>query len=130
MGRKILAIDDDQDFVTMMELTLKAFDFDPVIAIEGSEGLKKFEAEKPDLVLLDIMMPGIDGFKILEQIKSNPSRHKHTPIIMLTAKADSADRDKALSLGADDYVTKPFEPMTLKRKIEFLLSKTNCGSRQ
>ncbi|MBI2252314.1 MAG: response regulator [Armatimonadetes bacterium] len=122
MGKKILVIDDNVEFTVMIELILKSFGFEPIIALNGKEGLKKVELEKPDLALLDIMMPGIDGFEVLLKIKSHPE-YKNIPVIMLTAKTDDSDKKKAFDFGANDYITKPFKSMILKQKIENFLIK-------
>lgn len=111
---KILVVDDEKAIVDILKFNLQREGYNVVTASNGEEGLQVFEREKPDLVLLDIMMPKMDGLQVCKTI-----RNKHdTPIIMLTAKAEEVDKVLGLELGADDYVTKPFSVRELMARIK------------
>ena len=101
---KILVVDDEASIVTMLAYNLKKEGYDVVTAEDGEVALEKFESEKPDLLLLDIMMPKMDGYEVCRKIREK----SNVPIIMLTARADEVDKVVGLEMGADDYVTKPF----------------------
>ena len=104
MGSKILVVDDEREIADVVELYLKNENYQVVKCCNGRDALEAVEKEKPDLALLDVMLPDIDGFTILQKI-----REKYTfPVIMLTAKAEELDRILGLEVGADDYLTKPF----------------------
>jgi len=112
MARKILAVDDEKHIVRLIQVNLERQGYDVVTAFDGKEALQKVEAERPDLVVLDVMMPYMDGFEVLQNLKRNPST-RDIPVIMLTAKAQDADVFKGLQSGVDLYLTKPFNPMEL-----------------
>ncbi|HON08555.1 MAG TPA: response regulator, partial [Verrucomicrobiota bacterium] len=107
MRYKILIVDDEPDVIELVEYNLKNAGFDVIKSVDGNEALKKIQNENPDLILLDIMLPNIDGFEICKILKRNPDTAA-IPIIMLTAKAAEVDRVVGFELGADDYITKPF----------------------
>jgi DNA-binding response OmpR family regulator len=113
---KILVVDDEADIVSTIEYRLKACDFQVITAGNGQEGLDKATAEIPDLVLLDINMPIMDGHEMLARLRSLGNL-KDTPVIMLTAYSDRRDVSKAAELGISDYVTKPFDFSDLMEKI-------------
>ena len=119
---KILVVEDDLPTVELLDFTLKEEGYEVVAAYDGAEALRKIEKEKPDLILLDIMLPGMDGFQICQLIKHNIN-FMHIPVIMVTAKIRREDRDLGLEKGADDYITKPFEPSYLTEKIKRYLLK-------
>lgn len=121
MPDKILVIDDEQDILRIVAYSLQKWGYNVVTAANGQEGLDKMEAENPDLVLLDAGMPVMTGFQMLEEIRSNPE-WKNIPVIMLTAHSDPKDIAKARTYGIVDYVTKPFDPMELREKLERALS--------
>lgn len=106
---KILIIDDDADLVSLLTDNLQLEGFSPSPAYNGEDGLLKLSQENFDLVILDVMMPGMKGTEVLAKIRE----HSHIPVIMLTARGDPADRIIGLELGADDYVPKPFTPREL-----------------
>lgn len=121
---RVLVVDDESDIVSTIQYRLKFGEFDVITASNGQEGLEKAEKEKPDIILLDINMPIMDGHEMLERLKSNPDL-KDTPVIMLTAYSDKRDIVKAADLGVADYVTKPFDFAELMEKISNALeSKT------
>ena len=118
---KILAIDDDAHIRELLRLYVEKEGYEFVPAANGLEGLDKLETMKPDLVLLDLMLPGIDGLEVCKRIhqKSN------VPVIMLTAKGEVFDRVLGLELGADDYIVKPFEPKEIMARIKAVLRRSS-----
>ena len=118
--KKILIADDRYEVVELVKATLEGEDYQVIDASDGKEALEKIKREKPDLVLLDIIMPRMDGFEVLSEVKKDP-RTKDIPIIMLTAKGQKLDKDKGRRLGAQDYIVKPFSPSHLLIKIEEVL---------
>ena len=114
MGSKILVVDDEREIADVVELYLKNENYQVVKCYNGRDALEAVEKEKPDLALLDVMLPDIDGFTILQKI-----REKYTfPVIMLTAKTEYMDKINGLTLGADDYMTKPFRPLELVARVK------------
>ena len=122
--RKVLLIDDEEDFSRIVKMNLELLDADYFVerANNGKEGLKKADSFKPDLILLDIMMPKMDGFEVLKRLKENPDTSA-TPVIMLTAKSDEESRLQASQLYNEDYITKPIEASDLKARIEGVLGR-------
>ena len=118
--KKILIVDDKLEVVELVKATLEGEDYQVIDASDGREALEKIGKEKPNLVLLDIIMPKIDGFEVLDKVKKNP-KTKDTPVIMLTARGQKLDKDKGRRLGAQDYIVKPFSPSHLLHKIEEVL---------
>lgn len=112
MPRKILACDDEKHIVRLIQVNLERAGFDVVTANDGKEALLKIAQERPDLVVLDVMMPYMDGFEVLQNLRRNP-RTRDIPVIMLTAKAQDADVFRGWQSGVDCYLTKPFNPMEL-----------------
>jgi DNA-binding response OmpR family regulator len=123
---KILIVDDEQDIVNTVQYRLKSCDFNVITAGDGKEGLEKVINEKPDLVLLDINMPIMDGHEMLERLRSNPDT-KSIPVIMLTAYSDRRDISKAADLGIEHYVTKPFDFADLMDKISKALESSEIA---
>lgn len=118
MGKsKILVIDDEPSILNVVTAYLKSEGYDYNTAEDGPSGLKAFKAFKPDLVILDIMLPGMDGIEVLNQIR----RESDVYVIMLTAKSEEVDKVVGLSIGADDYLTKPFSPRELMARIKAAL---------
>ncbi len=117
---KILVVDDEKRMVRFIQLNLEQDGFQVVTAYNGNEALDQVRTQLPDLVLLDIMMPDIDGFEVLKKIREV----NDVPVIMLTAKGEEDDRVKGLELGADDYITKPFSPRELVSRIKAVLRRT------
>ncbi len=120
MKTKILVVDDEPDAVEMIEVNLKALGYEVLSAGGGEEALQKARAALPDLILLDIMLPEVDGMEVCKILRRDP-RTSGIPIVMLTAKAGEIDRVLGLELGADDYVTKPFSPRELVLRVKRLL---------
>lgn len=121
---KILIADDEPSLRLLVRATLSANkSFDLIEASDGTEALSKAQSEMPDLLLLDVMMPGLSGFEVCERLKNDPNTKKII-IIMLTAKGQESDRDWAISVGTDYFLTKPFSPIELFNLIEKILSKT------
>ena len=114
---KVLIADDDRDLLDLIAFTLSQAGFLPIKAPDGSAALARFESEGPDLIVLDINMPGASGFKVCETIRTQSG----VPIMMLTARDEEEDLVRALELGADDYLTKPFSPRTLLARIKALM---------
>ena len=117
---KILAVDDEQRMVRFIQLNLEQDGFQVITAYNGKEALEQVRTQLPDLVLLDIMMPDINGFEVLKKIREV----NKVPVIMLTAKGEEDDRIQGLELGADDYITKPFSPRELVSRIRAVLRRT------
>jgi len=119
-GKTVLVVDDESRMVEFIAMNLELEGFRAVRAANGSEALEKASKEHPDLVLLDIMMPEMDGFETLQGLRETSS----VPVIFLTAKSEEVDRIKGLDLGADDYITKPFSPRELVSRIRAVLRRT------
>ena len=120
VGRKILIVEDEQDIAQLVQHYLQKEGFRSVTATSGVEAVKKVKEEKPDLIVLDLMLPEMDGLEVCKQVRSTPDTAM-LPIIMLTAKAEESDTIVGLELGADDYVTKPFSPKALVARVKALL---------
>ena len=116
----ILAVDDEVHILELISFNLKAAGYHVVTALTGEEALKRCEVEKPSLVLLDIMLPGIDGLEVCRRLKGDRTT-SNIPIIMLTARGDEVDKILGLELGADDYITKPFSVRELIARVKALL---------
>lgn len=112
MPRKILAVDDEKHIVKLVQANLVRHGYDVVTAYDGKEALQKVTDEHPDLVILDVMMPFMDGFEVLQTMRRNKST-RDIPVIMLTAKTQDTDIFKGWQSGVDCYLTKPFNPMEL-----------------
>ena len=120
MDRKILIVDDEKNIVDIIAFNLKKEGYTVITAADGEEGVQKAMEENPDLILLDIMMPKLDGYEVCKKIREK----KNTPIIMLTARAEELDKVLGLELGADDYVTKPFGVRELMARVKANLRKS------
>lgn len=117
---KILVVDDEASIRQIVEARLNMAGFDVFTAADGEEALEVYRASRPDLIVLDIMMPRLDGLQVCREIRKQDS----VPIIMLTAKGEIPDRINALEMGADDYVTKPFSPRELEARIKAVMRRT------
>jgi two-component system KDP operon response regulator KdpE len=116
-NKKILVVDDEERMLRFIRLNLEHDGFQVIEAIKGHEALDKMRTGMPDLILLDVMLPDLDGFEVLKMVREI----SNIPIIMLTAKGEEDDRVKGLELGADDYVTKPFSPRELVSRVKAVL---------
>jgi two-component system, OmpR family, alkaline phosphatase synthesis response regulator PhoP len=126
MPKKILAVDDERHIVRLVEVNLARAGYQVVTAYDGREALQKVESEKPDLVVLDVMMPYMDGFEVLRNLKANAAT-ADIPVIMLTAKAQDADVFRGWQSGVDCYLTKPFNPMELLTFVKRIFDSQATG---
>lgn len=117
---KVLIIDDEEHIVDLIKYNLEANGFQTIVAFNGVDGLKLSKSEKPDLILLDLMLPVIDGLEVLKRIRGD-EKLKNIPVIMLTAKSEEIDKILGLELGADDYITKPFSVRELTARVKAVL---------
>lgn len=119
---RILLIEDDQDMVSAIRLRLEANNYEVLVAQDGLEGLDKARSEKPDLIILDVMLPKMDGFKLCRMLKFD-EKFKNVIIIILSAKVQKSDILRGKEVGAEAYITKPFKSEELLKKIKELLSR-------
>lgn len=117
---RILVVDDEPDILELVQYNLKKDNYDVVSVMSGEEALARAQSSPPDLVVLDLMLPGIDGLEVCKQLKQEP-RTATIPLIMLSARGEEADVVAGLELGADDYLTKPFSPRVLLARIKAVL---------
>lgn len=118
---KILVCDDERSIVRLIQVNLERQGWQVIPAYDGKEGLEKIQSEKPDIVVLDVMMPYMDGFEVLKTLRRDPEL-QNIPVIMLTAKAQDKDVFEGYHFGADVYLTKPFNPMELVTFIKRILT--------
>ena len=123
MAAKILVVDDDPNVQRLLSYTLKQEGYDVVVASDGAEGFKLWGQEDPALILLDVMLPKLDGYQVAGKIRAEEGSGSHVPIIMLTAEAEVEQKIKGLRAGADDYLVKPFHPAELLARIKSLLAR-------
>ena len=124
MAVSVLVVEDDRNIRELLQLYLEKEGYAVTIAADGEQGLEKYRAIRPDLVLLDIMMPGLDGWAVCRAIRAD----SQTPVIMLTAKSETDDKVAGLKNGADDYITKPFEMKEVLARIEAVLRRAGQSS--
>ena len=122
-AKRILAVDDEPDILDILRYNLKREGYDVVTVSSGEDCLKKAEQLQPDLILLDLMLPGIDGLSACKKLKAD-KKTSHIPVIMLTAKGDESDIVTGLELGADDYITKPFSSKVVSARVKAALRRT------
>jgi two-component system alkaline phosphatase synthesis response regulator PhoP/two-component system response regulator VicR len=120
-GKKIMAVDDERHIVRLIQVNLERAGYQVVTAFDGQDALRKVETEKPDAIVLDVMMPKMDGFEVLKRLQANPDT-REIPVIMLTAKAQDADVFRGWSSGVSAYLTKPFNPLELVTFVKRILS--------
>ena len=120
--KRILVVDDEEDILNVLRFRLEANNYEVLVASDGQEGLNKARSEKPDLMILDLMLPKLDGYKVCRMLKFDEA-YKAIPIIIFTARAQKKDEELGLEMGADAYISKPFEPEILLGKIKELLGK-------
>ncbi len=123
-NRRIMVVDDEERMVRFIRLNLEHDGFRVTEAFKGSQAIDRLRSSLPDLILLDVMLPDIDGFEVLKMVREV----SNVPVIMLTAKGEEEDRVKGLELGADDYITKPFSPRELVSRVRAVLRRTESSS--
>lgn len=127
LAKKILVVDDEVSIVTLLSFNLKKAGFDVQTATNGADALKLAQEGQPDLVVLDLMLPEMDGMDVCKQLRQE---RNYVPILMLTAKDDEFDKILGLELGADDYMTKPFSPREVVARVKAILRRTEIGQRE
>ncbi|NLC38613.1 MAG: response regulator transcription factor [Clostridia bacterium] len=120
-GRKILAVDDEPDIIKIVDHRLSREGYEVISACDGEEAIEKFRREKPDLVILDLMLPKVDGFEVCRMIREESD----VPIIILSARGDELDRLLGFRMGGDDYLTKPFSPSELALRVQAMLRRSS-----
>jgi len=123
VGATILVVDDDPVILQLLQVNFEMEGFTVITAADGQEGVHRTRAERPDIVVSDVMMPRMSGLELLQALKGDP-RTARIPVLLLTAKAQQTDVVSGLEHGADDYVTKPFEPLELVERVNRLLDGT------
>ena len=123
MAAKILVVDDDPNVQRLLQYTLKQEGYEVVSAVDGAEGFRLWASELPDLILLDVMLPKLDGYQVAQKIRAEEGEGSHIPIIMLTAEREVEQKVRGLRAGADDYLIKPFHPAELLARIKSLLAR-------
>jgi DNA-binding response OmpR family regulator len=125
MNKKILVVEDDPSCWRFIEYILQQEGYQVVQAKHGLEGIRKAQSEAPDLIVLDIMLPGIEGFEICRRLRADPQTAQ-LPILMLSAKAQEIDKATGLKMGADDYLVKPADAVEIVTRINSLLMRKTC----
>ena len=126
MGKKVLVVDDEKSIVEILTLNLKNEGYTVCEAYDGEEAVMKAESEKPDLILLDVMLPNMDGFSVCKKIRETSS----VPILMITAREEEVDKVLGLELGADDYITKPFSVRELLARVKANMRRSDIVPQQ
>ena len=121
---QVLVVDDEPNILLSLEFLMQQAGFDVTTAADGENALERIDAGLPDLLLLDISLPGISGFDVLERLRTADATRR-LPIIMLTAHGREVEREKGMALGADDYITKPFSTQALVEKVKTLLTESD-----
>ncbi|MCM3767220.1 response regulator transcription factor [Neobacillus niacini] len=121
MKTKVLVVDDEQSIVTLLQYNLEQAGYEVITAMDGEEGKRRAELEEPDIIVLDLMLPKLDGMEVCKQLRQEKIM---TPILMLTAKDDELDKILGLELGADDYMVKPFSPREVIARVKAILRRT------
>ncbi len=125
---KILIIEDEKDIADLISFNLERNDFETVMAHDGLAGEDMATSQRPDLIVLDLMLPGKDGYNVFKALRRDP-RTQHIPVLMLTARAQTEDRIQGLESGADDYLTKPFSPKELVLRVTSILKRSSKTSK-
>jgi len=128
-GARVLIVDDEAPIRLLCRVNLEAEQMEVLEAADGPTGLETARREKPDVILLDVMMPGLDGWRVAEELLEDPATSS-IPIVFLTARAELRDRARGLDLGGLDYVTKPFNPVDLAPMIRELIERVEGGERE
>ena len=124
MGRRILIVDDEPSIIVPLQFLMEQNGYETVVAFSGEEAMEAISTNPPDLILLDIMLPIIDGFEVCQRVREKPELD-HVRIIMITAMGSEANIAKGLALGADSYITKPFSNAAVVEKVKELLQQKN-----
>jgi DNA-binding response OmpR family regulator len=124
--KRILVVDDEIYIVHILEFTLTMEGYEVLTASDGEEALRKVEQDRPDLIVLDIMMPKLDGYEVCRKLREDED-FRSIPVVLLSAKGRPIDRETGLEVGADDYIVKPFSPRRLLEKIRDLLARAELG---
>ncbi|MCF2132583.1 response regulator, partial [Strepomyces sp. STD 3.1] len=127
MGKKLLVVDDEQSIVTLLQYNLQQAGFEVLTAMDGEEGLELANSQELDLIVLDLMLPKMDGIEVCKKLRQQKVM---VPILMLTAKDDEFDKVLGLELGADDYMTKPFSPREVVARVKAILRRTQFAPQQ
>lgn len=127
--KKILIVDDEKQLVSLVTLHMKMSGYESISASNGEEALAIIKSEKPDLIILDLMLPKIDGWEVCKRLRAE-SGVRDIPVIMLTARSETADKLKGFECGADDYVTKPFSPRELVARVKRVLARAEGGPKK
>ncbi|MEI2401252.1 response regulator transcription factor, partial [Paenibacillus phytohabitans] len=122
MNKKVLVVEDERSIITLLQYNLQQAGYEVITAMDGEEGLEKALAERPQIIVLDLMLPKLDGIEVCKQLRQNKV---DIPILMLTAKDDEFDKVLGLELGADDYMTKPFSPREVVARVKAILRRTS-----
>lgn len=122
MKKKILIVDDEPDIVETLKFLIESEGFESITALDGEDALKKAKEENPDVMILDVMLPKINGYKVCRLLKFD-NKYKHIPILMVTARSQEEDKIIGEETGADEYITKPFDIEEVLQKIHFYLNK-------
>ena len=122
MNRKVLIVDDELHILESVSYVVRGIGMDPLTAEDGEEAVRLAGAERPDLIILDVMLPKLSGLQVCERIRANPEI-RHIPILMLSARGQESDEVQGMQAGADEYMTKPFSPRRLKSLIEEMVQK-------
>ncbi|MEC1647915.1 two-component system response regulator PhoP [Bacillus halotolerans] len=125
MNKKILVVDDEESIVTLLQYNLERSGYEVITASDGEEALKRAETENPDLIVLDVMLPKLDGIEVCKQLRQQKLMF---PILMLTAKDEEFDKVLGLELGADDYMTKPFSPREVNARVKAILRRSEMAA--
>lgn len=120
--KKILIVDDEPDIVETLDFLIQSEGYESITAMDGEDALKKAKEESPDIIILDVMLPKINGYKVCRLLKFD-NKYKHIPILMVTARSQQEDKAIGEETGADDYITKPFDINNLLEKISFYLNR-------
>ena len=126
MSAKILIVDDEPPIIDMLSYNLKRANYDVLVAYDGEQALAQAQKEQPDLIILDLMLPRVDGLEVCRTIR----KERDVPIIMLTARREEIDRIAGLEMGADDYVVKPFSPQELVSRVRAVIRRTERTASQ
>ncbi|MDG1203985.1 MAG: response regulator transcription factor [Pseudomonadales bacterium] len=129
LKKKIVVVEDEPDILEVLSYNLKREGFEVTTALDGARGLELVEKNSPDLVVLDLMLPGLDGLEICQRIKNN-KKLSHIPVIMVTAKGEESDVVLGLGIGADDYIAKPFSPRELIARVKAVLRRSQVNDVQ